>query len=336
MEIKIIDTRNIAEALKPVVAGLNPDRIFTLTDSNVAEKCHAVLDSLPGEKIIIPAGEEQKSIEYAQKIWKRLIEGGATRSSLLINLGGGVITDLGGFCAATFKRGIRFINIPTTLLAMSDAAIGGKTGIDFMGLKNEIGAFRTAEAVIISPETIPTLPGDQIVSGFAEIVKTALIADANLYDSIVNALDSDSLFNLTEMLSDAAAKSARIKQQVVTEDPYDQGLRHILNFGHTAGHAFESMRLEQGRPVSHGAAVAWGMTVALRLSGLDEVEKSYRENIYDKYYEPVELSDSEKTRIIELMSHDKKNQRVGEIRFILLKNIGQPYETVINFTPDLL
>ena len=241
-------------------------QVFILTDENVALfwlpevahwlRCDSAVD------IIIKPGEQHKNLQTVQRIWKTLMKHHADRNALLINLGGGVITDLGGFAASTYKRGIKFINIPTTLLAMVDAAIGGKTGIDLGGAKNQIGTFAEAEDVLADPVFVSTLPRREILSGMAEMLKYGFIADDNLLE-----INFDNY-------QDYILCAGEIKREIVAKDPKEAGLRKILNFGHTLGHAIESHCLTSEYPLLHGEAVALGMAGALWLSvkncGLDE------------------------------------------------------------------
>lgn len=309
-------------------------QIFVLSDSNVWTRHGAVMKRAmarygtplsENNLFVIPPGEQSKSLAMASDIWHRLIERGATRRSVLVNFGGGVVTDLGGFCAAAFKRGIRFVNVPTTVLAAADAAIGGKTGIDFDGLKNELGFFAMPERIEIWPETFNTLPKREILSGFAEVVKSALLADEKLYRKLLaHGAPYDN-----ELMDYAVRRAAEIKKSVVRLDPHEKGLRRILNLGHTAGHAYESYAAEIGRPISHGEAVAHGLEVALRLSEQNAGLKpgtadEYRRCILDRYYDPLPF-DVEKSsaRLSELMSHDKKNPDRSQISYVLLQSVGQ-------------
>ncbi|MDE6026934.1 MAG: 3-dehydroquinate synthase, partial [Muribaculaceae bacterium] len=263
-------------------------------------------------------------------VWEALAAERASRNSLMINLGGGVITDLGGFAAACFKRGIRFINVPTTLLAAVDAAVGGKTGVDFNGLKNEIGAFAPADKVILSTAPFSTLPDFQMASGFAEIVKMAMISSAEEYKRIIleserHGVDLRSeAFPLASLLSFAVKEKARI----VKEDPKEAGLRKILNFGHTCGHAFETLLLRRNTPIAHGAAVAHGILVALILSHLRLRTDSllihqYKNRILSPLFGRIPIKCDDTDTLLELMAHDKKNT-AGKITFILLNAIGKP------------
>ena len=299
----------------------NASKVFILTDENVAPfwlpevahwlHCESAVD------IIIKAGEQHKNLQTIQRIWKILMKHYADRNALLINLGGGVITDLGGFAASTYKRGIKFINVPTTLLAMVDAAIGGKTGIDFGGSKNQIGTFVEAEEVIIDPVFLETLPQREICSGLAEMLKYGFVADSNLLN--VN------LENYQQYIT----RCGEIKREIVKQDPTEKGLRKILNFGHTLGHAIESYCLTTDYPLLHGEAVALGMLGALWLSvkrlDLDETVLQNFENQL-----PMLLSDAEISLsvgniepILSYLVHDKKNK--GEKpQFVLLEAVGKP------------
>ncbi len=295
--------------------------VFILTDENVApfwlpEMAHWLHCDLAID-IVIKAGEQHKNLQTVQRIWKTLMKHHADRSALMINLGGGTVTDLGGFAASTYKRGIKFINVPTTLLGMIDASIGGKTGIDFGGAKNQIGTFAEAEEVLVDPVFLTTLLRRDILSGLAEMLKYGFIADAKL-------LEAD-LKNYQEYI----LRAGEIKREIVAKDPYELGLRKILNFGHTIGHAIESHCLTTDYPLLHGEAVALGTEAALWLSvkqcGLDEtVLKGYEKRL------PMLLSEAEliltKDDIAPIMAylvHDKKNK--GEkAQFVLLEAIGRP------------
>ena len=305
--------------LKQTIA--NASQIFILTDDNVSPfwlpevahwlHCDAAID------IVIKAGEQHKNLQTVQRIWKALMKHRADRNALLINLGGGVVTDLGGFAASTYKRGIRFINVPTTLLAMVDAAIGGKTGIDFGGAKNQIGTFSQAEEVLIDPVFLKTLPEREILSGMAEMLKYGFIADSNFLQ--VNK----------ENYKDFILRAGEIKREIVEKDPTEKGLRKILNFGHTLGHAIESHCLTTDYPLLHGEAVALGIGAALWLSvqqfGLDEkVLQGFEKQLPILLSEAkVYLSEKDIEPIMSYLVHDKKN--LGDKpQFVLLKAVGQP------------
>ena len=296
-------------------------QVFILTDENVAPfwlpevaywlNCNSAVD------IVIKPGEQHKNLQTVQRIWKTLMKHHADRNALLVNLGGGAITDLGGFAASTYKRGIKFINIPTTLLAMVDAAIGGKTGIDFGGAKNQIGTFAEAEDVLVDPVFLSTLPRREILSGWAEMLKYGFIADANLLKS--NLEDYQQYIN----------RAGEIKREIVAQDPTEKGLRKILNFGHTLGHAIESHCMTTEYPLLHGEAVALGMAGALWLSvkhyGLDEqVLSDYEKKLPVLLSEAeIALTDADVEPIMGYLAHDKKNK--GEKpQFVLLEAVGKP------------
>ena len=246
MQQQIIISNDIEHDLATAVAGSEHDRVFVLTDDTTHECClpkvAALLAQYDAVPITIAHGDQHKTLAALGDVWTALQQGGATRHSLLINLGGGMITDLGGFAAATFKRGINFINIPTTLLAMVDAAVGGKTGINFGGLKNEIGAFADARFVIINTCFLDTLDAENLCSGYAEMLKHALISDERMWTEHVNFdLSLPDLAELQRMV----AESIAVKERIVAEDPHEHGIRKALNFGHTIGHALEEFALQQ-------------------------------------------------------------------------------------------
>lgn len=316
--------------LDEVVEKLAPATITIVTDENV-ERCVMPLFSLSStvakaNKVVLPPGEDHKSLESVTRIWMALEEANATRKSLVVNIGGGLITDIGGFAAATFKRGIRAVNIPTTLLGAVDAATGGKTGINFNGLKNEIGAFHLPSDVIITARPLATLSRREILSGYAEMIKTGLIADAALYFRL---LDVEKLLAYTALLEPEIKRCVEIKEEVVAQDPTEKGLRKILNFGHTAGHAFESLAIERHQPLAHGEAVAHGMLVELILSHLlkgfpsDETHK-YAAEVLKPFYPSTGITCDDIPILISIMAHDKKNAVAGSPNFTLLKAPGEP------------
>lgn len=305
-----------------------PSKIFILVDTNTHEHC------LPGflpkistattiEIIEIEAGEPFKNLDTCMGVWQTMSDLEGDRKSLMINLGGGVVTDLGGFVASTFKRGINYINVPTTLLAMVDASVGGKTGVDLGNLKNQIGIISNAEMVIVDSDYLATLPSEEMRSGLAEILKHGLIADEAYWEKVGN------LGELTlNDLDDIIRVSVGIKAKVVAEDPYENGLRKTLNYGHTLGHAIESYCLThtQKKTLLHGEAVALGIILATYISKelkdfpsekLDSITKRIVE-LYGK----VEFSKNDIDAIIDLMKYDKKNE-AGKINFVLLKDIGE-------------
>lgn len=326
---KLIFTNSVAEAIDEWVAEAKPTKLFVVADSNTASLCLPLIagksKALAGAKtIVFPAGEEHKNLESLACIWSELCNGGATRSAAVVNLGGGVVTDMGGFAAATFKRGIRFINVPTTVLASVDAAVGGKTGIDFNGFKNEIGAFCNADAVVISTLFFDTLPQSERLSGFAEMIKHSLIAGGDAYSRLTTGwgmkMDSDEFLGLLK-------ESVLVKKGVVEQDPTEKGLRKALNLGHTAGHAFESWALEQGSPVPHGYAVAWGLVVDMVLSHLklgfpSDVLRGITSFIEENYGR-LAIDCGDYDALVDIMRHDKKNAGDGTISFTLLKAPGE-------------
>lgn len=271
---------------------------------------------------MVGAGDGAKNTESLIQIWQALVEGGATRHSLLINLGGGMPCDLGGFAAATFKRGIDFINIPTTLLAQVDASVGGKTGINFMGYKNEIGSFMQAKHVLVDTALLQTLDGPNLLSGFAEMIKHAYLKDEALLERTL-AFDFEN-YDAKE-LSELVAASIRLKDEVVTADPREKGIRKALNLGHTIGHAFESLALKRRQPVLHGYAVAYGMVAELylaqqKLGFPGELVQQLRSYV-DKVYGRFAFSETDFDELYQTMTHDKKNQ-AGRMNFTLLRTIG--------------
>jgi len=304
------------------------DKLFVLTDEETHRHCLPILqEALESTEAIIfiqiKHSDLNKTIESLAHVWSELSNNGASRSSLLINLGGGMVTDLGGFAASTFKRGIRYINIPTTLLSMVDAAIGGKTGINFNGLKNEVGVFNPASAVLLDTDFLQTLDHENLISGYAEMLKHGLISKESHWAELL-------LFNLQQpnftLLKKLVAESVQVKEQIVTEDPYEHGIRKALNLGHTVGHAFESLSFELGTPALHGYAVAWGLVCELYLSATKAnfPQEKMRQTIQfiSKNWGCFPLHCKQYDRLYELMTHDKKNAS-GIINFTLLSDIGQ-------------
>ena len=276
--------------------------------------------------ITIGDTDENKTLDSLTHVWTALQQGGATRHSLLVNLGGGMVTDLGGFAASTFKRGLTYINIPTTLLSQVDASVGGKTGINFGGLKNEIGVFNSAASVILSTEFLHSLDHKNLLSGYAEMLKHGLISNEGNWAELLRFSFDYGLQTMDYgLLGKLVAKSVAIKERIVEEDPTEKGLRKALNLGHTAGHALESLALEQGCPVLHGYAVAWGLVCELYLS---VVKCNFPKNklhqtvqfIKENYGDPI-LDCKQYERLYEFMTHDKKNEG-GVINFTLLGDIG--------------
>ena len=305
----------------------NYSSLFVLIDENTQLFCLPTLKEeldFPFTFIPIRAGEKHKNLKTCQILWDELARLGADRNSILINLGGGVITDMGGFVAATFKRGMRFINIPTTLLGMVDAAIGGKTGIDFQHLKNQIGLFANAEMTLIYPDFLDTLAPRELRSGLAEVIKYGLI-DTNTIWKYIKSLDTTSLIINENIIK----KSAQLKEQIVKQDPTEKGIRKTLNFGHTLGHAIEThfMSKPKKQQLLHGEAVAIGMILAISLSsqtqGFSAINTNEIAKVIASIYPKATFTAEEYPVILDLMKHDKKSVN-GQINFVLLQAIGKP------------
>jgi 3-dehydroquinate synthase len=324
---KIIYSNTPNEDLTEWIKGYESGKIFIATEENVdrlwISRFSNVMNAFAIPKVVIPAGEPSKMLDSAIKVWEFLSQNGADRKSLLINIGGGMLTDLAGFAASTFKRGIDFLNIPTTLLSQVDASVGGKTGINFNGLKNEIGTFKDPVAVIIDTEFLNTLDHPNFLSGFAEMIKHGMIKNPDHLEELKSFdLNNISYKNLQSIIQN----SVNVKEYFVINDPTEKNIRKALNFGHTAGHAFESLALDQNRPVLHGFAIAWGMIVELFLSvkncGFDEKYclelTKWLFNIYGKF----EMTGNDFQQLIRLMTHDKKNES-GRINFTLLSGPGR-------------
>ena len=325
MKQGIIISRSLERELAMALAECEHDKLFVLADTITAEKCwpgikdYLVMKS--AKLIVIGDTDTNKTIDTLADVWKELGNNGASRHSCLINLGGGMVTDLGGFAASTFKRGINFINIPTTLLAMVDASVGGKTGVNFNGLKNEIGVFNEARYVILDTNFLKTLDDDNMRSGYAEMLKHGLISDEAHWAELISfQLDTPDLPLLQQMV----ARSVQIKENIVAEDPHEKGIRKALNLGHTFGHAFESWALRR-TPVLHGHAVACGLICELYLSSIkagfpaDRMRQTV--NFIHDYYPRLAFTCVDYGELIELMTHDKKNAD-GIINFTLLGGIG--------------
>ncbi|WPO93320.1 3-dehydroquinate synthase [Chryseobacterium sp. YR459] len=300
-------------------------KIFILVDENTHEYCLPILlgnmeTDLGFEILEIEAGEEMKNIQTANQLWEILTEMQADRKALVINLGGGVITDMGGFVASTYKRGIQFINIPTTLLSMCDASIGGKTGIDLMHYKNMVGTFAFPEQIFIFPKFLETLPFKELRSGFAEMLKHGLIADKNHWDQLIQVRKLE-----VETVIPHIQTSMNIKQDVVDKDFHEQNIRKTLNFGHTIGHAVESLCLQQGNPILHGEAVAMGMIAEAHLAYLENLISEADANMVienvQRYYPYLDINDFKDEDITALLLNDKKNTD-SKINFSLLSGIG--------------
>lgn len=322
---KVVISDNLQKVLTEAYMTCEHDRTFILADETTEKCCLPLISGVDCLKsastIVIGSTDANKTLESLAHVWEKLGEGGATRHSLLINIGGGMVTDLGGFAASTFKRGINYINIPTTLLAMVDASVGGKTGINFRGLKNEVGVFSNASTVILDTRFLKTLDSENIRSGYAEMLKHGLISNEPMWAELLNFdLEHPDLDILQTMLAD----SVKVKQRIVTEDPLEQGLRKALNLGHTIGHAFESFALKQ-KPILHGYAVAYGLVSELYLStikaGFPSEKMHQTVNFIKEHYGKMDITCDDYPTLLELMTHDKKNV-AGVINFTLLGGIG--------------
>lgn len=332
---EVILCESLEKSLMHAIERCPHDKLFILTDEHTRRLCLPALENLPEIKevvsITIGAEDIHKTLETLASVWTALSNQGATRHSLLINLGGGMVTDLGGFAAATFKRGMAYINLPTTLLAMVDASVGGKTGINFNGLKNEIGAFAPASSVLIETDFLRTLDAANFFSGYAEMLKHGLISRT---DHWAELLDFDTTHIDYRALKQLVGRSVQVKEEIVAQDPYEKGIRKALNLGHTVGHAFESLALAENRPVLHGYAVAWGMVCELYLSHLrvgfpkDKMRQTIQ--FIKENYGIFHFDCKKYEQLYAYMTHDKKNTS-GIINFTLLKEIG---DICINQTAD--
>ena len=323
---KVIICQNLNEDLHSAIQNCPHDKLFILVDEHTRQLCLPIISGMECLKdayiITIGAEDIHKNLETLAYVWTELGDRGATRHSLLINLGGGMVTDLGGFAASTFKRGIQYINIPTTLLAMVDASVGGKTGINFNGLKNEIGVFSPAEYVLLDTEFLKTLDIHNILSGYAEMLKHGIISTTEHWAELLN-------FDMNQIdykvLQELVAKSVKIKEDIVEQDPFEKGIRKALNLGHTVGHAFESLALENNRPVLHGHAVAWGIVCELYFSyykvGFPKDKLRQTIQFIKENYGVLTFDCKQYDRLYEFMTHDKKNS-AGIINFTLMGNIG--------------
>lgn len=345
MKQTTIFTNRLEQDLTMSMAECAHDGVFILTDVGTEKYCLPMIKDflcLKNAKLItIKQGEDSKTLPTATAIWETLSQNGASRHALLINLGGGMVSDIGGFAASTFKRGINFINIPTTLLAMVDASVGGKTGINMGKFKNEIGTFAEAKAVIIDTNILKTLPFDQLLSGYAEMIKHSLLDNVSHWADIMNFYNDDSISpemvkrnngmdGLSidyKQLQNLVARSVAVKQRYVSQDPYDRGLRRSLNLGHTIGHALESWCFDAGSPVPHGCAVAYGLVCALYIScamvnfPTDKMRQTVQ--FINSYYGRPPITCDDYADLIRLMKHDKKNKG-DNILFTLLSDIGKP------------
>ncbi|MDO4319392.1 MAG: 3-dehydroquinate synthase [Bacteroidales bacterium] len=332
MNQKLIFTNLVGKAIDDLVDELGNPATYVIVDVNTAqyvlptltEQTHAVQNA---HVITIKAGDVNKNLDSVQTVWKALHDAGATRNSVIINVGGGVVTDLGGFAAATFKRGIQVINVPTTLLGAVDASVGGKTGINFNGYKNEIGSFTEPLASIISTAFFVTLSQQELLSGYAEMLKHGLLENREELDTLLAYSVVYPIFD-PERLLELLRRSVAVKQRIVEQDFTETGLRKALNLGHTIGHAFESLALRRQSPIPHGYAVAWGCVVSLVLSHL---KLGFPSDVLHKFaqyvrtnYNAFDFSCDDYPALIEFMRHDKKNMTQDEIAFTLLADVGDP------------
>lgn len=297
--------------------------VFVLCDVNTARYCFPLFQQAvdtPLKLITIPDGEKGKSLESCQMVWQFLTDNFADRSSVLINLGGGMVTDIGGFAAATYKRGISFVNIPTTLLALIDASAGGKTGINFLNFKNQIGVFSEPVALVIDTVFLTTLPQRELRSAYAEIIKHYLIADKAAFQ-LLSSLDSESFFTQQETITHNIA----IKRKFTDADPLEKSIRKALNFGHTIGHALESLLMDTAHPLLHGEAIAIGLLaesfISYKMNLLSMEELKEIEIVMSRYFRLSVKDNFSVAECMELMRQDKKNKD-GEIKFTLLQGIG--------------
>ena len=323
--------------LSSLLSDLPEGQLFVLTDSHTKVHCLPIFTESIGNfsyyLLTLEAGEVTKNLTSVQFVWDFLLKHHATREAVLVNLGGGMITDLGGFAAATYMRGIRFVNIPTTLLAMVDASSGGKTGFDYKGVKNVIGTFTPPLATLIHLDFLRTLPAEELLSGFAEMLKHALIASKGEWVNLLQLLQEELPHEqLVEALGSTGVLQAsiEIKENVVAQDPCEKGLRKILNFGHTIGHAIESTMLHHAIPhhTSHGYCVLWGMVAEVYLSvmkfGCPREVLQHLTQVMLQYYGRPQCDCKQREQLIQRMYQDKKNSANQSPNFTLLRTIGEP------------
>lgn len=314
----------ITESLPEFINSAKYSKVIVIADSNTRKHCYPIIKPVLGQHklVTVPSGEKHKTLSTCEVIWDAMTAAELDRHALVINIGGGVIGDMGGFCAAVYKRGIDFVQIPTTLLSQVDASVGGKLGIDFHGFKNHLGVFNIPKSVLIDPVFLKTLPEREIRSGFAEIIKHCLIADGEKW-KVIKQKDFEE-----QNWADLIAHSVKIKEAIVNQDPTEKGLRKILNFGHTLGHAVETLFLAKGdkERLFHGEAIAVGMIMEAYLSFkrgmIDKTTLVDIEEFIFTTYGKVEIKETEVEPIIALTRQDKKN-RGSEVRFSLLEGAGK-------------
>jgi len=314
----------LASALEPWHQG---QQMVVLTQQAIFDLYHDVIDQLKAEgfkieTIIVPGDESAKNIKYAEQVWAKMVQAGCDRSSVLLALGGGVVGDLGGFVAATYMRGIPFVQIPTTLLAMIDSAIGGKTAVNLAAGKNLVGAIYQPKAVLVDPGFLQTLPTRNVISSLAEAIKYGFIRDQSIFDAFATRFDDLVSLNDQALLSDIISKSCKIKAQIVSNDQFENGERRLLNYGHTIGHAFETIQAYGG--LYHGEAVLYGMKCANFISHrkglLNDAQFSSAQAVLERFDLP-ELGTVAPEQVLEIVAHDKKNIN-GKLNFILIDSIG--------------
>lgn len=343
MEQRVVISKNLHQELAMAISECEHDKLFVLVDETTGKKCWPLIKDFlclrEANLITIKADDTNKTLESVSHVWSELQRMKATRHSCMINLGGGMVTDLGGFAASTFKRGIDFINIPTTLLAMVDASVGGKTGINFGGLKNEIGVFNDSKFVILDTHFLQTLNRENILSGYAEMLKHGLISNEKMWAELIGFMDESLWFmddsqdkkqqatsnHKLSTLNQLLADSVKVKERIVNEDPKEHGIRKALNVGHTIGHAFESFAMKKGEPILHGYAIAYGIIAELYLSavkcGFPQDKLRQTVNFIREHYGQMTITCDDYPCLLELMTHDKKNTS-GQINFTLLGSIG--------------
>jgi shikimate kinase/3-dehydroquinate synthase len=287
-------------------------RRFLVTDYNAGRRYADRLEPLDGRVTIMP-GEQSKTIAHAEIVWTELVRAGMNRADVVVALGGGVVGDLAGFCAATYQRGVRFVQVPTTLVAQVDSALGGKTGVDLPEAKNYVGAYHQPQAVIADTDALATLPPEELAAGYAEVVKTALIAGGSLWELVRGGADP--------ALPDVVAACAHTKLRIVARDERDGGARQALNLGHTVGHAIEVVT--GYATYRHGEAVALGLLAALRLSGNDDLRAEVAQ-LLDARGLPTELRDVDPDAVVMATARDKKRMGEGPVPFVLLPQPGEP------------
>lgn len=333
----LIFDNSVASVLDRCLDSMEPANVFVISDTTtsrlvVPKLIERSVHMRNAKHIVVSEGDINKNIEELTRVWSFLTHNGATRKSVIVNVGGGVVTDLGGFASATFKRGVRFVNIPTTLLSAVDASVGGKTGINFESYKNEIGVFRQADAVIVSTCFFDTLSEKEFLSGYAEMIKHSLLSGGKDFEALTGNDFPDKRFRSSDDFLEMLRHSVAVKQSVVNADPEEKGFRRVLNFGHTVGHAFETFAMNEGNPVPHGYAVAWGMVVELILSHLKfEFPSTVLYRLKDfvlNNYGIFHIDCDDYSTLLSIIGHDKKNICPGSHIMALLRMPGSPVESV--------